>query len=94
MRTQFTPGPWWVATSINGAVIHNDADTIADISPDLSAWIDNAHLIAASPDLYKAGEEVLDIITNSRIPDLSKARQILILALTKARATSSVRVKV
>lgn len=58
MSASHTPGPWWMDTGTDGAVIHNDV-TIASIPKDAAAWEANAKLIAAAPKLLESAEMTL-----------------------------------
>lgn len=66
MRPEFTPGPWRVITPL----IHvaNETQTYTVDGPDSDfmylANIEDAHLIAAAPDLYAALEHLEDWMSN------------------------------
>ena len=59
-----TPEKWHLVIGSHDACVCNDEGTIADIPDTMTGWGDNAHLIAAAPDLLEACEEAYRLFTD------------------------------
>ena len=62
-KAKFTESPWEIDTSQHRIFVHSDDGLICEVSSDL----EDAHLIAAAPEMYKMLENVLSYIEDDNI---------------------------
>ena len=83
--TNHTPGTWHLTLADYDAAIHSDV-TIARIEDEASAWVANAHLIAAAPDLLSALEEMMSVFQDHEQYDEESAEVVSIARAAIAKA--------